>query len=218
MDEATIKIIAQQLRQPHGEFALDVAEKMNEGNLLINQYTIEALDAQPNENILEIGMANGIFVKDILSKNSSIKYSGCDYSEDMVREATKHNKSFVENGQAQFFHASADNLPFSDNIFDKIFTANTIYFWDDITAVLSEFSRVLKPKGQIILSVRPRSVMEHIPTVKYGFTIFSKDELIQIFSDNNYKITSTIEKAEPDQEILGVNVKVSTLIVIAEKL
>lgn len=217
MDEETIKIIAEQLRRPDGEFAVQVAEKMNEGNLLLNQYTIEALNVQPGENILEIGMANGFFVKDILSKDSSLKYSGCDYSEDMVREANSHNKTFIENGQAQFFHASADNLPFDDNTFDKIFTANAIYFWDDIPSVLSEFWRVLKPNGQVILSIRPRSVMEHIPTVKYGFALFSKSDLIRIFSNNSYVIKNTIEKDEPDQNIFGINLKVATLIVIAEK-
>ncbi|MBK7811139.1 MAG: hypothetical protein IPI50_07870 [Saprospiraceae bacterium] len=63
MDEQTLKEIAKQLRQPSGEFATQVGQKMNEGNLHINLNTIEALNLQKGDHILEIGMGNGFFVK-----------------------------------------------------------------------------------------------------------------------------------------------------------
>ena len=41
MNEEALKSIAAQLRQPHGEYAIQVGEKMNEGNLHINLNTIK---------------------------------------------------------------------------------------------------------------------------------------------------------------------------------
>lgn len=102
MDEETLKEIAGQLRQPTGEYAIQVGEKMNEGNLHINLNTFEALNLAEDDNILEIGMGNGFFVKNILSAHNSIKYTGCDYSEIMIDEARKQNTNFIASGKAEF--------------------------------------------------------------------------------------------------------------------
>ena len=205
MNEETSKAIAAQLRQPKGESAVQVGEKMNEGNLHINLNTIEALKLTTGDNILEIGMGNGFFVKDILSVDNTIKYTGCDFSEIMVNEACKHNRRFINGGRARFHVAGADKLPFYNETFDKVFSVNTIYFWDDQQIVLSEIRRVLKPKGQITISIRPKLVMERYPFSKYGFTMFTKKGLIDLLSENNFIVTEVIEKEEPEQDINGKN-------------
>jgi ubiquinone/menaquinone biosynthesis C-methylase UbiE len=217
MNEEALRSIAAQLRQPHGEYALQVGEMMNEGNLHINLNTIEALHPEPNDTILEIGMGNGFFVKAILAAADSVKYTGCDFSEAMVEEARKRNAQFVQSGQATFHTASADKLPFADETFDKIFTINTIYFWDDQPAVFAELRRVLKPKGQLLIAVRPKSVMQHYSFVKYGFNMFTKEELAQLVSAHHFIVTETLEKEEPEQELNGEKLNVQTLLVRAEK-
>ena len=218
MDEATLKAIAGQLRQPSGEYAIQVGEKMNEGNLHINLNTFEALHLAAGDNILEIGMGNGFFVKNILSLNNSIKYTGCDFSEIMVDEARKQNEKFVASGQAEFHHADARELPFETNSFDKAFSINTIYFWDNPQIVLAEISRTLKPKGQLTISIRPKSIMEHYPFVKYGFKMFTKEDLTELLSKNNFQVINIIEKQEPEVEINGQAVKTATLLITAEKI
>ena len=218
MDEATLKTIARQLRQPSGEYATQVGEKMNEGNLHINLSTVEALQLTENDNVLEIGMGNGFFVKNILSADPTIKYTGCDFSETMVNEALRHNSEFINSGRAQFQMANAEDLPFSNSTFTKVFTVNTIYFWDDQQRVLSEIRRVLRPGGYVYISVRPKSVMKFYPFVKYGFTMFDKDDLTKLLTQNRFNVVNTIEKEEPDQEVGGQKMKVETLIVCAEKI
>ena len=218
MNEEIFKGIAAQLRQPSGDYAIQVGEKMNEGNRHINISTIEALDLKKGDNILEIGMGNGFFVKDIVLAANTIRYTGCDYSEIMVEEATKQNEQFVKTGQVQFYLTSADHLNFKNETFDKVFSVNTIYFWDNHESIFSEIWRVLKPKGQLILSIRPRAVMEHYPFVKYGFQMFSKNELSILVAESNFKVITTIEKEEPEQEINGEKMAVETLIICAEKI
>lgn len=217
MDEETLKAIAGQLRQPTGEYAIQVGEKMNEGNLHINLNTFEALHLTTGDNILEIGMGNGYFVKNILSADNSIKYTGCDFSEIMVDEARKRNEKYVANGQAEFHNADANELPFDSVSFDKVFSINTIYFWDNPQIVLAEIWRVLKPKGQVTISVRPKSIMEHYPFVKYGFKTFAKDDLTELIAKNNFRVVDIIEKDEPEVEINGELTKTATLLIRAEK-
>ena len=217
MDESTLKSIASQLRKPSGEYGIQVGEKMNEGNWHINLDTIEALQLQPADNILEIGMGNGFFVKNILSVNPSIKYAGCDYSELMVEASVNLNEAFIANDQAAFYEADANSLPFADEIFDKAFTINTIYFWENPSLELAEVWRVLKPNGRFIVAIRPKVFMQHLPFTQYGFTMFTKEELAALLLANRFKVIDTIEKQEPDAEINGVKIPIAGLLVIAEK-
>lgn len=217
MDEEILKQIAEQLRKPTGEMGIEVAKLMNTGNERMNLWTIEQLKVLPEDNILEIGMGNGAFVKNILKQYNSVKYIGCDYSELMVEEATKLNKQFVENGQAQFNLSSAENLPFNEETFNKLFTINTIYFWEDAVKVLFEFHRVLKPKGILIITLSPKHILENIPVSKYGFNTHTKDEVSYLLTNNNFIITDVIERKEPDFEMEDLKVKNATVIVCAEK-
>ncbi len=217
MNDETLQSIARQLRKPDGDTGILVAKKMNEGNLQINRYTIEALRVQESDQVLEIGMGNGFFVSEILTGHPSVKYFGCDFSLVMVREAERMNESFIAACQAGFFLASAETLPFDDGMFDKVFSVNTIYFWDDSRVILSEIRRVLKPKGKIIISVRPKATMESLPFVKYGFNTFSKEDLKALLIQNSFTVTAVIEKREPDQEINGHKVPMESLIVCAMK-
>ncbi len=217
MDEATLKEFAKQLRKPEGEFGLQVGEKMNKGNVHMYAATIEALHVSAGDSILEIGMANGFFVKDILAIDPSITYSGCDYSALMVDESTKLNDQYVRENRAKFFNATAEKLPFDNETFNTVFTINTLYFWNDYKAVLNEIKRVLKPSGQFIISIRPKSLMQYYPFVKYGFKMFSPEEVAALLQENDFVFKNAYERTEPDQEINGEKVKVATLVITAEK-
>lgn len=83
---------------------------------------------------------------------------------------------------------------------------------------LAEIRRVLVTKGEIIIAVRPKSVMQHYPFTKYGFELFDEDALIELLSDNGFKVLNTLEKDEPDQDIVEEKMKTKTLLVRAEKL
>lgn len=217
MDENILRFMAQQLRKPEGEVGKQVGVQMNIGNKLMNEWTIEELKAAPGDNILEIGMGNGTFIESILSVDNSIKYTGCDYSGLMIEEASRINDKFVKNGQAKFFHTDADDLPFGDNIFNKIFAINTIYFWEKPSRELAEIKRVLKPGGRFYVTIRPKSVMQVLPFVQYGFIMYSEEELVKLLEANQFRISSVIVKDEPEQESNGQIFKLKTAIACAIK-
>jgi len=213
--EYDIKTLAEQLRLPTGELGIKVGENMNKGNQMMNLETIRQLGIDDNDNILEIGMGNGFFVKDILASGKNVKYSGCDFSDTMVKEASEMNNSFTAN--AQFILSNADQLPFKDTSFDKVFTVNTIYFWENSKRTLTEIRRVLKPDGMLIVTLRPKSVMDNLPVVKYGFTTFSKDDAVKLLEENNFEILSATESADIEIKIDEQAFKNSFLIIKAKK-
>lgn len=214
--EEEYKEIAAQLRKPEGKFGTVVAEKMNEGNLLMNQNTIKALDISDGDSVLEIGMGNGFFVKDILSLADNVKYTGCDYSEDMVRLAQNVNTSFIDEGKARFFHCTAEKLPVGDASIDILLTVNTLYFWEDHTAILSEFRRVLNQSGKLVLSFRPAEVMELYPPTKYNFDYYSKEEAADLLTEHGFEIIGIQEFEEPSVNRNGNSFPPKHVILIAE--
>lgn len=218
MDDETARIVAAQLRQPHGDFALEVGERMNEGNLFMNLSTIETLRVAPHDYILEVGMGNGFFVKDILGKDRTVKYAGCDFSPEMVEDSKKRNAAFIETGRAEFHFTVADKLPFADGTFDKLFTVNTVYFWDNHPAVLAEFHRVLKPEGRLFIALRPKATMIKYPFTRYNFHMFTKEEMISLLRENGFVTYNSVEIQEPPTAaITGEEMVLETLIVCAEK-
>ncbi|WP_010520719.1 class I SAM-dependent methyltransferase [Aquimarina agarivorans] len=194
------KNIAAQLRKPEGEAGRIIAEKMNEGNKSMNLHTIAVLNPEPNDQILEIGMGNGLFVKNIVAMSSSIRYTGVDYSETMIQQASEINNQFIVDDRVNFVKADIQNLPFPSAAFTKIVTVNTFYFWEDHSLVLLELKRVLKPNGQLILAVRPKENLEKFPVTNYGFSKHSNDEIIALLKSNGFSAIEITEIKEPTQE------------------
>lgn len=217
MTEEEFKIMAQQLRKPEGEDGLKIGKTMNAGNLQMNVHSIKELSATANEHILEIGMGNGFFVKDIIGSDHSTKYTGCDFSPAMIEEASNINKEFLKRGQAVFHLANAEELPFKNEIFDKVLTVNTLYFWDDITRVFNEIKRVLKPKGELVITIRPKDEMDNYPITKYGFKTFNKPDLTTLLVENGFKVINAFEREEAEREFAGIKMKDKFIIVKASK-
>ena len=209
------KTLAGQLRQPAGSLGIKVGENMNKGNRLMNLETIKQLEIAGKDKILEIGMGNGFFVKDIVASAIDVEYTGCDFSETMIREATELNHPISPN--VSFFLSDATHLPFDDLSFDKVFTVNTIYFWEDAKKILSEISRVLKPDGIFIVTLRPKHVMDQLPVVKHGFTTFTKDEVVKLLEENNFKTIYASESDDTEIKFDDKAIKNAFLVIKARK-
>lgn len=203
LTEDEIKFIASQLRKPSGKEGLEVGQKMNEGNKAMNLHSLAVLDPQAGDSILEVGMGIGKFVKNILELSNEIKYTGCDYSPEMVDASKSMNQDYIDSDQAKFHCSEAVKMPFPDETFTKVLTINTFYFWDDNVKVLNEISRVLKKDGRLILSVRPKENMQKLSVTKYNFTMLSNDEICELLFSNGFKINGITKIEEPDQVMQG---------------
>jgi ubiquinone/menaquinone biosynthesis C-methylase UbiE len=212
--EDEIKLAAAQLRKPEGEWGVKTGLRMNEGNEHMNKNALRLLNPVAGDNILEIGMGNGYFVQDIMGANADIRYVGCDYSDIMVEEANRINEAFVQSGRATFVHGDVEKMPFDNHAFNKIFTVNTLYFWENPTLVLTELKRVLTPNGQLMICFRPKYIMAQYPVTQYGFTLYDKTELVALLQDNQLQVTLVDELVEPPQDMWGTEMKRESVVVV----
>lgn len=185
MDSRTL---ASQLRHPSGEHASEVALNMNSANGELNLKCINFLNLQNSESLLEIGPGNGAFAKDIVKRADNLSYTGVDWSSDMVAEAKCINEDIVTLGQATFQQGNSSQLNFDSNIFDKVLTVHTLYFWDKPLEHLVEIRRVMKPQGLFCLAFGDSSFMKGLPFVPYGFELYDKELACSLLQEAGFRL------------------------------
>ena len=209
--------VAAQLRKPEGDFGKKVGENMNATNEKMNRTAIDVMRLEAADTVLEIGMGNGAFCEDILQIHPTIRYTGCDFSETMVAEARDRNQKWINVGQADFLLTDAVDLPLEANSFTKAFTVNTLYFWPEPPQILVQLRRVLKPGGTLVIGIRPRTVMDNLPFVQYGFRTYTAHEVETLLQANGFTHTEIREFSEPDQEIDGQFYKMGFAVISGKK-
>ncbi|MBN2735365.1 MAG: class I SAM-dependent methyltransferase [Spirochaetales bacterium] len=107
--------------------------------------------------ILDIGCGTALLY-DFIANNlkskgmalDSFEYHGIDFSTEMIRMARLKNIPNLITG-------NMSDLPFKDNSFDQVLSFTAIGLSDDsIDNILDQCYRVLKPKGQLIITVLKR--------------------------------------------------------------
>lgn len=194
MEQKDLKILAQNLANPQGEKGVEIGEMMNATNIGMTLESIKTLLIEDDEHILEIGHGNAGHLKSILNKAKDLTYTGIDISETMRKEAQNLNEEFKD--QADFILYEGRKLPFEDEVFDKIFTVNTVYFWENPVEFLNEIYRVLKNTGTFVLTFAQRDFMEKLPFTKFNFKLYNNDEMEELISESRFKRMKISEKEE----------------------
>ena len=216
MEQPDWQAIAAQLRKPQGEMAHDIGIRMNQSNALINKFTLESLDLRAGMEILEIGMGNGHFIPDIFDI-ADVRYTGMDYSKEMTLKAQEFNQALLAQNKVRFINCAIEDFPASESLFDRIFTVNTLYFWDHPEKTLKVIRSLLHPNGQLCIAIRPKHVMEQHPFTNHGFKLFTRNDVCQLLEANAFNTLAVIERKEDIVDSLGMPMQFETLIVKAVK-
>lgn len=182
-----------QLRQPKGMLSKWVGIYMQRGNDLINRWTIDLMDIKEDDVLLEVGMGNGSTINHIVSNIKTGKVFGLDLSDEMVKEAEKLNKEYIEGEIVTLHKGDIISLPYKDSIFDKVFSVHTLYFWSDINQGFSEINRVLKPGGKLFLSITDKSQMEKMKRTK-DFNLINIEEIDKLLLNHMFQTIKLHQK------------------------
>ncbi len=172
-----------QYRRPNGWIGRYVGHRLFKENQLANDWTLDVLSPQPGETLLEIGYGPGYAIETLCRKDRFKKIYGVDFSEQMLRYALRRNRMAIEAGTVELLCEDAAQMPFSDSLFDKVFSIHTVYFWPDPLMVFRESYRVLKPGGQFILTAIPKE--RRIGEMEDG-TAYPSDELIRLLGEAGF--------------------------------
>jgi ubiquinone/menaquinone biosynthesis C-methylase UbiE len=105
------------------------------------------------EQVLEVAVGTGRVFSEIVRRNGAGHSEGIDLSESMLRRA-RHVMRAVPHDRYELRTGSAYKLPFESHTFDLLVNNFMLDLLpaEDFATILSEFRRVLKPEGRIVLS------------------------------------------------------------------
>ena len=138
---------------PTGIVGRVLGEKMVRQHVPETDWTIALLDLKPEDQILELGFGAGRAIELVAAQANNGHVSGIDISQAMVRAASRRNARAIKAGHVALQQGDVITLPFADNQFDKVFSIQTFYFWSDISCVLNETFRVLKPGAMLVVTL-----------------------------------------------------------------
>jgi cyclopropane fatty-acyl-phospholipid synthase-like methyltransferase len=119
--------------------------------------TLELLDIQGDDSVLEVGFGPGIAVKRALELAPKGVVAGIDHSQVMLRQALRRNRRSVADGRADLRLGSVESLPDFGRRFDRIVAINSIAFWTSPSACLTNLRSRLAPEGRLALTFQPRN-------------------------------------------------------------
>jgi SAM-dependent methyltransferase len=146
---------------------------MNRGNAAINAFTVERLDLQPTDRVLEIGFGGGVALPSLIAAAGSVV--GVDPSPDVVRAATSQYGTM---GRLEFRQGEVEALPCAPGEFDKVCTVNTIYFWRSLEAGFSQIHRALVAGGRVAVGFLPKARMQRMNMPSDIFTLRDPDDVV----------------------------------------
>jgi SAM-dependent methyltransferase len=142
--------VAQQHRYPTGLVGQIIGECMLRQHAPETEWSIELLQVQPTDRILEIGFGAGRGLTLSLEQAHQGRVTGVDLSVAMIRAAAGRNRTAFERGQLMLVRGNLATLPFGETVFDKLFSIHTFYFWPDPCAVYQRLVGLLAHGGRLV--------------------------------------------------------------------
>ena len=101
---------------------------------------------------LEIGPGPGYLGLEWLKKTTNTNLKCVEISPDMIKIAEKNAKEYHFTDRVEYKEGKAEVIPFSDNMFDAVFTNGSLHEWPDPMKAFNEIHRVLKRGGKFFIS------------------------------------------------------------------
>ena len=137
-----------------------------------NRRTLELLEIQPGDTVLEIGVGPGFAFAGAAARASRGRLIGVDHSDVMIRRAARRNARAIAEGRAELLLTRAEELDLPAGSVDKAYAVNVFMFWRDPEAVLRRVLTVLRPGGRVAVTHQPRQ-----PRATHGDTTRDADRI-----------------------------------------
>ena len=141
----------------HDKSSLDkIFPEYNSNNPLVRKifwdrlaYAIKLSNLSSNQKVLDIGTGNGVLLKMLNAKYNN-KFVGIDINKDIEK---------LKLPNINFIVGDTRKLPLGSDSFDIVYCLDVLEHIKELKLVISEIKRVLRDRGQLIISVPQENVL-----------------------------------------------------------
>ncbi|TCL58954.1 methyltransferase family protein [Kineothrix alysoides] len=169
-DNSLLNYLIRQCKDPSGIVGSKMTAIWNNTFRNMTHWGIQKIQFSSNDYILDIGCGGGATVNEFaefISENG--KVYGIDISTVAVRNSQKKNRIHIQRNKVEILQSSVEKLPFSADMFDKIFAVQTHIYWRNIEQGLSEILRILKPNGDFYIICEKDKIAYHLQNYENSF-------------------------------------------------
>jgi ubiquinone/menaquinone biosynthesis C-methylase UbiE len=113
---------------------------------------IDALDVQPNDDVLEVGYGPGGLIKLLAERTDAASIRGVDPSPEMRDQARRLNREAVRDGRVRLDLGTAERSGLPDASVDRVVSVRNVAIWPDLEAGVAELHRVVRPGGVVVIA------------------------------------------------------------------
>jgi ubiquinone/menaquinone biosynthesis C-methylase UbiE len=177
--------IVRQFGRPTGLVGLLVGRVLatRPSNLERNRRTIELLEIEPDDRVLEIGFGPGLAIEMAARLATRGKVVGIEHSEVMLKQASRRNRASIAAGRVELLLGSATSLPPFEKPFDKVMASNVHHFLDDPVAALKQWFAATRKGGAVAITHQSRKQGATNADTAEGAERIAKDLRAAGFSD-----------------------------------
>jgi len=121
-----------------------------------SRWSVDLLDPQPTDRVLEIGYGPGLAVAEIGGRLTSGRIVGLDHSQEMQRMASRRCAELIARGVANLRVGGLEAVASLPGPFDRILSVNVVLFWPEPERSLKILCDALAPGGRIATTYQPR--------------------------------------------------------------
>jgi demethylmenaquinone methyltransferase/2-methoxy-6-polyprenyl-1,4-benzoquinol methylase len=107
---------------------------------------LDRLELSAGDDVLDVGCGTGFATEGLLERVDAV--FGLDQSEHQLAKARAR---FAGDDRVTFARGDAERLPFRRDSFDVVWSSGSIEYWPNPVAALSEFRRVTRPGGRVLV-------------------------------------------------------------------
>jgi len=179
--------IAKQFSRPDGLGGKLISHIMNRQNQPLYDNTIRLMPISGSDSIIDIGCGNGYVLK-LLASRFDCSLTGIDISKSIIEAASRRNRMYLKNGRMTLVCNDINGMPFTNHSFNKAYTINTVYFWDNPDSIMAEIFRILKPGGIFVNTLYTNETLSHFSHTHFGYKRFTVEQLLKAGIDAGFTV------------------------------
>jgi len=151
------RALVAQFQRPHGALGhvAGLIMTLRGSNRARNRWSVELLDLQPEDRVLELGCGPGLALAHARLRAHRGLVVGVDHSRAMLRQARLRSR-LGRGGPVALRLGSVDDLPALPGPFDALLAVNSLMWSDDPEVLLRRLAGLLRPGGRMAVTFQSR--------------------------------------------------------------